>query len=322
MVLIPRQAQTSLKDFLDYLATNSLTIFYQDELQYGQLKNQFINQLSVSHFQDILDVISGKTQDSQSDWEIRNGNTLLLANNHNHLDLAVDSSRLQESVKKGEFSLGQALTGYWLIEDQLTDLSQSPEQISYFSAMKASIDLLSTLDNNSDLTFTNQQPSSTFLTAQQKQNSQKETISLTKDNDEVNQDLFSPQLSNNTKTSLDPISNPEDNSSIDWLHTEISQPSFSEYTFQLNEFNYLEYQAFLHRLFSQLAQQKKLRYYDGKAFLAINDETLVAQFNEQNQWEYVSGTLSQHSLNQLQDELNSSSSIRNSSSSQSSPLTL
>ncbi len=321
MVLIPRQAQTSLKDFLNHLDTNSLTIFYQNELQYGQLKNQLVNQLSVSHFQDILDVISGKTQDNKTDWEIRNGNTLLLANNHNHLDLAVDSSRLQESVKKGEFSLGQALTGYWLIEDQLTDLSQSPEQISYFSAMKASIDLLSTLDNNSDLTFTNQQPSSTFLTAQQKQNSQKETISLTKDNDEFNQDLFSPQLSNNTKISLDPISSHQDNSSIDWLHTEISQLISIQDTFQLNEFNYLEHQAFLHRLFSQLAQQKKLRYYDGKAFLAINDETLVAQFNEQNQWGYVSGTLSQYSLNQLQDELNSSS-IRNSSSSQSSPLTL
>ena len=55
--------------------------------------------------------------------------------------------------------------------------------------------------------------------------------------------------------------------------------------------------------------------------MTINSETLVAQLNENNQWEYVSGTLSQTSLNELQYELNSSPSIPHSSPSQSSDLT-
>lgn len=307
MVLISRQAQTSIKDFLNHLGTNNLMIFHQNELQYGQFKSQVINQLSHSHFQDILDVISDKIQDNQSNWEIRKGYTLLLGNNHNQFDLAVGFSRLKQGIKKGDFSLGQALTGYWLIEDQLTDLSQAHEQIPYYSAMKTSMDLLSTLESDNNLELTNQQPILTFSTANQRQNSEKQTISLTKTHERFNEDLFYAQLSHNTKTSLEPISYNQDNYSINWLDTDIYQSHLSQDTFQLNEFNYLQHQAFLHHLFSQLAQQKKLHYHQGKAILTIHSETLVAQLNEQNQWKYISGTLSQYSLNELQYKLSSSS---------------
>ncbi|MGB5771708.1 MAG: hypothetical protein WBM32_17865, partial [Crocosphaera sp.] len=284
--------------------------------------SKLINQFSDSQFQDVLDTISNKSNNNQNDWEIRKGNTLLLDNNQNQFELAVGLPRLEQELKEGDFSLGQALTGYWLIEDELNDLSQAHEQIPYYSAMKNSMDLISTLESDNDLKLTNTQQSLIFLTSNRKQNITKQTISLNKPHETFNQDLSSDESSKDTPSSLDPISSNETNSSIDWLNTKISQPNLSQQTFQLNQSNFFQHQVFLHHLFSQLSQQKKLRYYDGKAILSINDETLVAQLNEQNQWEYVSGTLSQTSLNELQYELNSSQSIRHSSSSQSSDLTL
>lgn len=292
MVLIPRQAQTSIKDFLNHLGTDNLSIYYQNELQYGQLNRRFINQFSDSHFQDVLDTISNKNKDAQSDWEIRKGYTLLLGNNQNQFDLAVGSSRLEQGVKDGEFSLGQALTGYWLIEEQLTDLSQADEQIPYYSSLKTSRDLLSTLENDNNLELTNQQPSSIFSTTNQRQNSN------------------------------EPISSHQDNSSIDWLDTEISQPISIQEASQSNQSDFFQHQVFLHHLFSQLSQQKKLQYHQGKAILTVDGETLVAQLNEHNQWEYVSGTLSSNSLNQLQYELISFQDSLKSSPYQSSDFTL
>ncbi len=323
MVLIPRQAQTSINDFLNHLGTDNLSIYYQDELKYGQLNRRLVNQFSDSQFQDVLDTISDKSKDSKSDWEIRKGNTLLLDNNQNQFDLAIGLPQLQQGLKEGEFSLGQALTGYWLIEDELNDLSQASNHISYYSAMKTSMDLISSLEVNKTLLFSATQQSSVSEISQHKQNTNKQNISLSKSHEnfvlpkdpKATQSLADSSADNDLSTQVD-------NSSIVGLEIDISHSNLSQDPFQLNEFNYLQYQAFLHHLFSQLAQQKKLRYYDGKAILTINDETLVAQLNEQNQWEYISGTLSQTSLNELQYELNSSPSIRHSSPSQSSDLTL
>lgn len=230
-------------------------------------------------------------------------------------------SQLQYGVKEGEFSLGQALTGYWLIEDELNDLSSASEQISYYSALKTSMDFISTLEVNNTPDFSATQQSSFSGISQAKQNPQKQKFSLSKSS----QNSFSSEDNNDTQSllssSLDnDLSTPVNDSSLVEVST-ISSSNLSQDAFRMNEFNYLQYQALLHHLFSQLAQQKKLFYYDGKAILTINSETLVAQLNENHQWEYVSGTLSQTSLNELQYELNSSPSIPHSSPSQSSDLT-
>jgi hypothetical protein len=305
MVLIPRQAQTSINDFFNYLGTDNLSIYYQNELQYGQLNQRLINQFSDSQFQDVLDVISDKNKNTQSNWEIRKKDTLLLDNNQNQFELAVGLPRLEQELKEGDFSLGQALTGYWLIEDELNDLSQAHEQIPYYSAMKNSMDLISTLESDNELKLTNTQQSLSSSSSNQSPSNRKQRISLTKHHETFDKDLFSDKLPKDIQSFLDNVQN---NSSTDSLNTEIYQPTLSQESSQLNQSNFFQNQAFLHHIFSQLSQQKKLRYHHGKAILTINNETLVAQLNEDNQWKYVSGTLSQQSLNELQYKLSSSSS--------------
>ena len=116
-MLITRQAQTSTDNFLDYLGTDDLTIHHNGELKYGSFKGTIINQFTDDNFQQILNLLSDNVDDPPGNWEIRKGNTLLLSQHQNQLDLAIGTERLQQGLKQGNFSLGQALVGYWLIAE-------------------------------------------------------------------------------------------------------------------------------------------------------------------------------------------------------------
>lgn len=306
MILIPRKAQTSSDNFLSHLGTDNLTIFQNNKLKYGQFQGTVINELSNDNFHDILQAIAS----SQNQWEIRQGTTTLLDKNQNQLQLAVGTERLQQGVKEGEFSLGQALTGYWLIEDELPNSNLS-EILPYYQAMKQSIELLSTVeaDNNQDLTNSSliEQTSVSAASVPRDKTSNHQTLST-----RSNQNLLTKEkikLDSNCPTNEESLS---DNKSSDKLTNSevlVNLPLAESIDIsQSNQFDFTQHQAFLHRLFSQLSQRKKLRYSEGKAFFTINGETWVAQLNEQHQWEYVSGSLSPHSLNQIQYELKSSSS--------------
>ena len=300
-MLITRQAQTSTNDFLSYLGTDNLTIYHQDDLKYGQFQGDIVNDLTPEDFSTILQAI----EQNHSDWEIQQGDNLLLGNNHNQLQLAVGTNRLQLGLQQGELTLGDALMAHWLIEDKLDNILDSNEDtfdfLPYYLALKQSIANFSTSTTNVNQQLTNSphsQPSlviptphSSLLTPHSRHSSNESTFSSFSD-------------SNNQ------------------LKLETLDKTTSVNSFQSNQSNLFQAPAFLHYLFSQLHQHKKLRYFQGKAILTINGETLVAELDEDNQWQYVSGTLSQSSLNQLQHELKSSQSSLKSSSTQSFELTL
>ncbi|EAZ88193.1 hypothetical protein [Crocosphaera chwakensis] len=306
-MLIPRQAQTSTNDFLSYLGTEPLTIYHQDELKYGQFKGETVNNLTPENLSGILQSIEQNQTDNQTDWEIRQGSNLLLSNNYNQLQLAVGTNRLQLGVKQNELTLGDALIGHWLIEDELNKRFDSNQEsfdfLPFYLTLRKSMANLSnsTINVNQELTNPlSSQPS--LVTSPSTYNQSK----ITSNSNSSNEDIFFPLSFSDNQLNLE---GSEDKKSINSLHSNQSNP--------------FQNPAFLHHLFSQLHQRKKLRYHQGKAILTINNsETLVAQLNEQNQWEYVSGTLSQTSLNELQYELNSSQSIRYPPSSQSSNFTL
>ena len=158
MVLIPRLAQTSINNFLDHLGTDNLNVYYDGELKYGQFKGTTVNELTEDAFLDILQTLDHHSP-TNNPWEIRKGNSFLLDNSQNHLQLSIGLSRLQRGVKEEEFSLGQALTGYWLIEDELAHSSQTSEQISYYDTLTTSMALLSTIEVNNNLELNDTQHS-------------------------------------------------------------------------------------------------------------------------------------------------------------------
>ena len=334
-MLITRQAQTSTAHFLDYLGTDDLTIYHNGELKYGSFQGTIINQFTDDNFQQILNVLSDNVDDPPGNWEIRKGNTLLLSQHQNQLDLAIGTERLQQGLKQGDFSLGQALVGYWLIEDELSDSSPTSQVQYYYSAIKESMTLLSTVEADNSLGFTDTQQasvSSPSNTSNQRPNTRKHQPSLTNshENSLSSQPPKETQSIPNSSFNND-LPLPVDNSSLVGIDSAISYPTLSQDVSELNQSNYLEHQAFLHHLFCQLAQQKRLRYYQGKAIFTINGDTLIAELNKDNQWQYVLGSLSQQSLHQLQSSshpaeysqssVNSSHSL-DSSSSQSSDLIL
>ena len=301
-MLITRQAQTSTNDFLSYLGTDNLTIYHQDDLKYGQFQGDIVNDLTPEDFSTILQAI----EQNHSDWEIQQGDNLLLGNNHNQLQLAVGTNRLQLGLQQGELTLGDALMAHWLIEDELDNIVDSNEDtfdfLPYYLALKQSIANFSTSTTNVNQQLTNSpysQPSLVTSTPNVNQSKNRESFNSS------NESTFSSFSDSNNQLKLETL-----------------DKTTSVNSFQSNQSNLFQAPAFLHYLFSQLHQHKKLRYFQGQAILTINGETLVAELDEDNQWQYVSGTLSQSSLNQLQHELKSSQSSLKSSSTQSFELTL
>ena len=267
-MFIPSSAQTDPERFLNFLGTDSLRIYQDGELVFGKRPHLTVNHLTPQVFSSLLNTLEN-SHNSDTNWEITQGDTLLLASQVNPFKLGVSPHRLERGLTQGEFSLGQALCGYWKLSDTDPQLLGVPP---IFQSISEAIQPRESL---------NPSPS--------------DPLSLTKTGQPLsNSDDFTktPRLSDKLPDNHSATSPDEDNNSLiseGLPQSSTNSQAATSLTPTLN-------QQFIHHLFEHLRQQKRLRYQDGKAIVTLNGETLVAQLNQDNQWEYVKGSLFQLSL--------------------------
>ncbi|MGK7944099.1 MAG: hypothetical protein AB4058_06490, partial [Microcystaceae cyanobacterium] len=112
MLIIPSQSQENLDHLLTFLdSSQSLRIFQGHELKYGYLDGDLINQLAEADFPSLLTGLI----EQQEQWQVYCQSQLLVPEKSVQVSLSI--RRLNIELHQGQRSLGQALYGYWQLEN-------------------------------------------------------------------------------------------------------------------------------------------------------------------------------------------------------------